>query len=159
MLNDGTDPSETTPDEIDEIIKDSGTTKEDQKKDLELRLKEKRLVFNKRYGVDVRGNFIDITDIGGRIMININMNKPFFKKFFDILELLPKDVMVECQDGDSESIGQALETNMHLLLGSFVLARKDFGNMEEMKPIEEVISKLTNNWTFYLDRHVTKTLE
>ena len=159
MLNDGTTPPETTQDEIDEIIKNSGADKEAQKKDLELRLKEKTLVFNKKYDVDVRGNFIDVTAIGGRTMININMSKPFFKKFFDMLELLPKDVMVERQDGASESIGKAMETNMYLLLGSFVLARSDFGNMEEIRPIEEVIAKLTYNWTFYLDRHVTKTLE
>ena len=159
MLNDGTDPPEPTQDVIDEIIKDSGAIKEKQKEDLELRLREKTLVFNKRYDVDVRGNFIDVTSVGGRIMININMNKPFFKKFFGILELLPKDVMVERPDGESEFIGKAMETNMCILLGSFVLARNDFGNMEEMRPIEEVISKLTYNWTFYLDRHVTKTLE
>ena len=159
MLNDGTTPPETTQDEIDEMIKNSGADKEAQKKDLELRLKEKTLVFNKKYDVDVRGNFIDVTAIGGRTMININMSKPFFKKFFDMLELLPKDVMVERQDGASESIGKAMETNMYLLLGSFVLARSDFGNMEEIRPIEEVIAKLTYNWTFYLDRHVTKTLE
>lgn len=158
VINDNGGTPEPEPGEIDKIIIESGATKDEQKKDLEMRLKEKDLVFNKNFNVDGRGNFIDVTALGSRTLININMNHPFFKKFFNMLEKLPEDVSIVRPDGETEPIARVMETNMHLLLGSFVRARNDFGNAEEPKPIEETIAKLIHNWTFYLDRYVTKSL-
>ena len=146
------------PSDIDTIIKDSGATKEEVIREIRLKLEKSSVVFHKNFGMDGRGNFIDIISRGGNTLIELNMNHPFFKKFFDILEHLPANMMIHSGD-ESESASQAIETNLYLFLGGFVHARGDFKNTEESQPIGDILDKLIHNWTFYLGKHVKTTLE
>ena len=155
----GDNPSHNPePNDIDTIITNSGVTKEKAKQEIRLKLEKNPVVFHKNFGMDGRGNFIDIISRGGNTLIELNMNHPFFQKFFSILEHLPPDKTIH-NGGESESASQAMETNLYLFLGGFVQARRDFKNAEESQPIGDVLDKLLHNWTFYLGKHVKTTLE
>ena len=147
---------EPEPDEIETLIKTSGETKEEIKAKLREKLNDNTLAIIKNYQNDERGNFIDITTRGSRILLNLTMKNPFFIKFFEIHENLKKEIMKN--NPDSVELLESLETNLHLLLSSFAMTYKNL-NLEETQTGSYFIEKLIHNWTFNLSHSVSPTLE
>ena len=143
------------PDEIETIITDAGGIKKKEREELIVKLADNPVVFRKNFNMDKRGNFIDMTSRGSRVLVDINMNHPFFRKFYDIL-----DTFADTKDRqqDLETPAQSLETNMHLFLGAFVLARKEF-KTEQLQSPSDIMDRLVNNWTFFLGKYAKTTLE
>ncbi len=157
IIKDNTADSPSTEEEIDQLLGESGEIKEETKKEIELILENSPFVFAKNYDTDGRGNFINIVSRGSKTFVNINMKHPFFRKFFDLRNEL-EDKGKEYKDDDFDKILASVETNLHLLLGSFALAQKEF-HSDVKYTADEFGKKLMHNWTFWLEENVNSTLE
>ena len=151
--------SETPPDAgtLDDLIKQSGAEKDEEKKELELKLTGNPVVFRKTSQMDSRGNFMDATTRGSRTIVNINMNHPFFRKFYNLMKLLPS-IDTKEKNEEQKTFSQSIETNMLLFLGSFILARREI-RPEISQPANDVMDKLIHNWTYFLEKCAKVTLE
>ena len=113
-------------------------------------MSDRPYTFVKSEDIDRRGDFIDITTNGNTSLITLNMNHPFFRKLFEILqELEGKSQGKENMKGASDKI----QTVCLLLLGTFVAAKNEF-NPEEEYTANDFMDKLLHNWTFHLSKNV-----
>ena len=141
----------TTPveeEEINQVILDSGEKREPVIEELKIKMGKQPYSFVKSDLIDKRGNFMDLKSRGETSLITLNMNHPFFQKFFDIitnLKLNPKDDKLE------ESSKQ-IETIFYLLMGSFAKAQREF-NPDQTQTAQDFIEKLMRNWTYELERN------
>lgn len=143
-----------TEEDIDELIKKSGEIREEIKKEIKLKLANSPIAFIKDTKMDRRGNFIDIISRGGSIIINLNMQHSFFKKFFKLAKTLST---AENDKNQQEKIIEDMQTNLLLLIASFTLARKSI--IAESQDSEDPIDKLLHTWGYNLDKTVQSTLE
>ena len=80
--------------EINKVILDSGEKREEVIKELKIKMGTNPYSFVKSDQIDKRGNFVDLKTKGQTSLITLNMNHPFFIKFFDsILEPSVKRVL------------------------------------------------------------------
>lgn len=149
--------SESSDDEIQQLIVDSGETRDTHNTILVEKLKDNPLALKKDFETDRRGNFMDISSRGSKTIVNLNMQHPFFMKFFEIHKMLEKKSK-EYKDEQLDKLVKDMETNLHLFVCSFVLAQKDF-NLEDTQSAGDFIDKLIHNWTHWLEKNVNPTLE
>ena len=148
--------SNLSADEMEELLKSAGKIKDKTREVLIEKLSNNPCVFYKNFKMDERGNFIDIVSRGGKMIINLNMQHPFFHKFYDIIDKLKEKLP---KDGTSyEEFTEPMEKNLKLLLASFALAKNEF-NMEKTQTARDFVDKLMLNWTYTLGKHVKSTLE
>ena len=143
--------------EIDKLIRESGERQEEIIKAITEKINKNPLAFKKEYTRDERGNFIDIISRGGKTIININMKHPFFRKFYDLLEIIKDDSKQHTKD-DLAKITEELDVNVKLLLGSLALSEREI-NKEQEQLAGDVLDKLHHSWTFYLEKLTKQTLE
>lgn len=149
-------PDEPEPNDITKLIQDSGNTKNEIQKKLQEKISKNPVTFVKKFDMDERGHFIDITTRAGRIIVNLNMKNPFFQKFLALCD----DVRRSRSDKkmNLESVVQDMETNMNLLIASYALARREI-RADNNEQTRDVTDRLILNWTHFLDRTVRQTLE
>ena len=137
--------------EINNVILESGIKREEVIKELKIKMANQPYSFVKSDSIDKRGNFVDIKSKGKVSLITLNMNHPFFQKFFQILDKLKEDSKNE-KELDQEAVSKQIETIFHLLMGSFAAAQQEF-NPDQTQTAQDFIEKLMRNWTFQLDRN------
>lgn len=139
--------------EINQVILDSGEKREQVIKELKIKMSNQPYSFVKSDLIDKRGNFIDIKSRGKTSLITLNMNHPFFQKFFEILDSL-KDKSIEGKEQEEqEQLSKHMETIFYLLMGSFAAAQREF-NLDQTQTAQDFLEKLMRNWTYQLDRNV-----
>ena len=148
--------SDLSADEMEELLKSAGKIKDKTREILIEKLNNNPCVFHKNFQMDERGNFIDIVSRGGTTMIHLNMQHPFFHKFYDIIDKLKEKSSKD--ETTHEEFTEPMEKNLKLLLASFALAKNEF-NMEQTQTARDFVDKLILNWTFTLGKHVKSTLE
>ncbi len=156
ILGTGTNGDKDASDDITDILKASGKIKKETEWRIQERLANNPIVFYKSYDMDERGNFMDIISKGGKSLLKLNMQHPFFQRFFDLQDDMTS--AKKYKKKDLENLSQHIETNLQILLGAFVLGKKDL-NTERDEQAKDAIDKLLNNWTFYLHKHAKLTLE
>lgn len=147
-------PTSTPPEEkeINQVILDSGEKREEVVRELKIKMSKQPYSFIKSDLVDKRGNFIDLKSRGGTSLITLNMNHPFFQKFFEILDGLKNELKKGEELENQEKVSKQIETIFYLLMGSFAAAQKEF-NPDQTQTAQDFIEKLMRNWTFQLDRN------
>ncbi len=160
VIGEGTRGSRATPSDITDIIKESGEIKRETEAILTVKLANNPVSFLKKFDMDARGSFIDIISKAGTILININMNHPFFQKFFDLRDRMITIISTEEKNSGEvqEKIAQDIETNLHIMLASFALAKRELNTTHE-EHVGETMDKLMHNWTYYLNKYTKHTLE
>lgn len=139
--------------EINQVILDSGEKREQVIKELKIKMSNQPYSFVKSDLIDRRGNFIDIKSRGKISLITLNMNHPFFQKFFEILDSLKGKSIEEKDSEEQEQLSKHMETIFYLLMGSFAAAQREF-NLDQTQTAQDFLEKLMHNWTFQLDRNV-----
>ncbi len=142
-------PVSSSPEEaeINQVILDSGEKRQEVIKELKIKMANQPYSFVKSDLIDKRGNFVDLKSKGKTSLITLNMNHPFFQKFFEILGNLKKG-----SDKEQEKISKQIETIFYLLMGSFTSAQQEF-NPDQTQTARDFIEKLMRNWTYQLDRN------
>lgn len=142
-------PIEKSPEEeeINQVILDSGEKRQEVIKELKLKMANQPFSFVKSDTIDKRGSFIDLKSKGNTSLITLNMNHPFFQKFFQILEKMKN----ESEEKNVESSKQ-IETIFYLLMGSFASAQGEF-DPDQTQTARDFVEKLMRNWTYQLDRN------
>jgi len=139
--------------EIKNIILDSGEKREEVVKELKIKMASQPYSFVKSNLIDKRGNFLDIKSKGKISLLTLNMNHPFFQKFFGILDKLKNKSKGEKELEDEEQVSKQIKTIFYLLMGSFASAQKEF-NPDQTQTAQDFMEKLMRNWTYQLDRNV-----
>ena len=147
------DTSQTPPskDEMDDLMRGAGNIKDKAREELEIRIANNPITFIKDFEMDKRSNFIDVAHRGGSTLIHLNMQHSFFDKFFHAFDELNQKIS-NCPEFASENLLKYLETNLYLLLGSFVQTHNDFGK-ERTQTAEDFIDKLIHDWGYYLNKN------
>jgi hypothetical protein len=137
---------------ITELLKNAGEERE-VILTLKQKMAEQPFTFRKSDKIDRRGPFIDIASRAGTTLITLNMNHPFFQKFFEIINKIESNVKETEKHDHAEflDLSKQLETALYLLLGSYAAAQREF-TPEQSQTATEFIKKLEHNWTFYLER-------
>lgn len=148
--------SPASKNDIDKIIKDVGNIKQGVTDKLKDKLAKYPVVIYREHNMDARGDFMDILNRAGKIVVKINMKHPFFERFFDLQEQISKNPPQT--KADLETFTQSLETALEIFVGSFAQAKKDL-NTESDEAAKSAIDKLEHNWTYYLKKNASDTLE
>ena len=138
--------------EINQVILESGEKREEVIKELKIKMATQPYSFVKSDSIDKRGNFIDLKSKGKVSLITLNMNHPFFQKFFEILDGLKNETKNNGEVEKQEKVSKQIETIFYLLMGSFAAAQQEF-NPDQTQTAQDFIEKLMRNWTYQLDRN------
>lgn len=144
------DPGETSPpdpNDINDLIDRSGEKVEAEKQRLRDILAQSPVAFNPSYGMGSTGLFIDIVSAGGLSIININMENPFWKKFYNSNSQL-KEQLERHATENTKLIN--FTDFVYLTMGAFATAKKQF-DPDQTQTADEFFKRLLHNWTFYLN--------
>jgi len=150
--NDNGDSSTQDTDDINELLDRSGEIAEADKNRLREILKKSPIAFNPSYSMGATGLFVDIVSAGGLSIVNLNMENPFWKKFFDSNSKLKEQI--EKHDTNDTSFNRFTDF-VYLAMGTFATAKKEF-DPDQTQTADEFFKRLMYNWTFYLNDVISK---
>ena len=154
---DRTTPGSTSmdDDEMRAMLHEASITEKNKQRILIERLSKRPVVFNEEHGLADNSPFMDITTKGSKSIITMNMKHPFFRKFMNL-----RNSVLDYRSSDKESrekLVKDIDTNLQILLASFVMARKDLDLEDDV--VFGTMDKLLHNWTFVLSKNAKSTLE
>ena len=131
----------TNDDDVSKIIVEAGEKREEVIATLKLKMSNRPIVFLKTNKIDSSGPFMDIVTQGDKTLVSLNMNHPFFHKFFDVLN--------ELKNSNNENAYKKIHTLLLLILGSYALSQKKF-DLNDTYKTEQFFSLFMHNWTYNL---------
>jgi len=98
------------------------------------------------FDLDEDGPFVKYNFSGDIVLVKTNMNHPFMKTYYSLLEIIGQKLGAE--EGKAANIEevQNIETLFNILLASFGIARNKFKDINVQEEIATTLRTLTNAW-------------
>jgi hypothetical protein len=98
------------------------------------------------YGLDSEGPFVSYSYEGEVVLVKYNMEHPFMKIFFTLLEDIGQKLGAEEGKGGEIQEVQKTRAIFDILLAAFGFSKNTFPNMDQPQDVASTIRQLTNNW-------------
>lgn len=98
------------------------------------------------YKLDPNGPFVSFAYEADSVLVKYNMEHPFMKKFFGVLEEL--GIKLGAEEGKAGTIEeiQTIRALLDILMASFGFSRTTFSDITKSQDIQSTINQLVSNW-------------
>ena len=98
------------------------------------------------YKLDPNGPFVSFGYEADSVLVKYNMEHPFMKKFFEMLEKIGLKLGAEPEKANSLPEIQTLRALLDMLMASFGFTKTTFPDVTKSQDIESTINQLVSNW-------------